>query len=79
MGFAKKSDATQKNGKVKKGYREIQRKDGTVRYMTDDKKKPETKTKVVKKATVKKCKCTDSKTKKVKMSNNLEEFNGSDI
>ena len=54
MPFASKSNAIGKNGKLKRGYREIVGKDGKTRYMTDTKKKDvkpkkEVKTKKVKK------------------------------
>ena len=46
MVFCGKDEACQKNGKLKKGYREVKCKNGSVKYMTDSatKKKPATKT-----------------------------------
>ena len=44
MVFCGKDEACQKNGKLKKGYREIKCKNGSVKYMTETKKKPATKT-----------------------------------
>lgn len=68
MPFAAKSDATQKNGKVKKGYRVITDKNGRDRYMTDNASKvvkSEPKKKDVK-PVVKKVKKEKVETEKVK-------------
>ena len=56
MVFCGKTEATSKNGKVKKGYREVACKNGSVKYMRDSttaKPKPATKAKPVKEKAVK--------------------------
>ena len=63
MPFASKSVATMKNGKVRKGFREITDSRGNVRYMTDNKPKKDVKPKAVKPKPVKK-KSVFKKTKK---------------